>query len=50
MVDDCNIDKLLVSSWHLVYYQISGGPGITGCSHQSDIYLRECGLARELIH
>ena len=30
----------------LVYYQVSGVPGITGCSRRSDIYLGECGLAR----
>jgi len=36
--------------WLLVYYQVSGEPGIARCSHRSDIYLRECGLARKLIH
>ena len=45
-VDDCSMDKRLESSWRLVYYQVSGEPGITGCSRQSDIYLGECGLAR----
>ena len=28
IVDDCNMDECLESSWHLVYYQISGEPGI----------------------
>ena len=41
-VDDCNMDERLESSWRLVYYQVSGEPG-----RQSDIYFRECGLARE---
>jgi len=50
MVDDCNVDKRLESSWHLVYYQVSGEPGIARCSRRSDIYLGECGLARKLIH
>ena len=27
-VDDHNMDKRLESSWHLVYYQVSGEPGI----------------------
>ena len=27
----------------LVYYEVSGEPGITGCSRQSDIYLGGCG-------
>ena len=31
-VDNCNIDKRLESSWRLVYYQVSGEPGITCCS------------------
>ena len=44
------MDEHLESSWRLVYYQVSGEPGIARCSHQSDIYLRECGLARKLIH
>ena len=39
-VDDCNMDKRLESSWQLVYYQVSGEPGIAGCSRRSDIYLR----------
>ena len=46
-VDDCSMDERLESSWRLVYYQVSGEPGITGCSHQLDIYLGECGLARD---
>ena len=49
-VDDCNMDERLESLWLLVYYQVSGEPGIARCSHQSDIYLWECGLARKLIH
>ena len=49
-VDDCNMDERLESLWRLVYYQVSGGPGISRCSHQSHIYLGECGLARKLIH
>jgi len=44
-VDDCSMDKCLESSWHLVYYQVSGEPGIAGCSRRSDIYLGKCGLA-----
>ena len=36
-VDDCNMDKRLESSWHLVYYQVSGEPGIAHCSRRSDI-------------
>ena len=39
------MDKLLESSYHLVYYQVSGEPGIAGCSFQLDIYLGECGLS-----
>ena len=50
MVDYCNMDERLESSWHLVYYQVSGKPGIAGCSRRLDIYLGECGLARKLIH
>ena len=50
MADDCNMDERLESSWCLVYYQVSGEPGIAGCSHRSDIYLGECGLVRKLIH
>ena len=49
-VDYCNMDKRLESSWRLVYYQVSGEPGITRCSRWSDINLVECGLARKLIH
>ena len=45
-VDDCNMDERLESSWCLVYYQVSGEPGIAGCSRRSDIYFGECGLAR----
>jgi len=43
-VDDCSMDERLESSWRLVYYQVSGEPGIAGCSRRLDIYLRECGL------
>ena len=49
MVDDFNMDERLESSWCLVYYQVSGEPGITGYGHRSDIYLGECGLAHKLI-
>ena len=49
-VDDCNMDERLESLWLLVYYQVSGEPGIARCSHRSDIYFGECGLARKLIH
>ena len=38
MVDDCNMDEHLESSWRLVYYQVSGEPGIACCSRRSDIY------------
>ena len=34
-VDDCNMDERLESLRLLVYYQVSGKPGITHCSHQS---------------
>ena len=27
-IDDCNMDEHLESSWDLVYYQVSGEPGI----------------------
>ena len=46
MVDDYNMDERLESSYHLVYYWVSGEPGITGCSRQLDIYPGECGLVR----
>ena len=49
IVDDCNMDERLESSWCLVYYQVSGEPGITGYGRRSDIYLGECGLAHKLI-
>ena len=49
-VDGCNVDEHLASSWRLLYYQVSGEPGIAGCSRRLDIYLGECGLARKLIH
>ena len=44
-VDDCSMDERLESSWRLVYYQVSGEPGIAGCSRRLDIYPGECGLA-----
>ena len=31
-VDDCNMDKCLENSQHLIYYQVSGEVGIAGCS------------------
>ena len=40
------MDDHLESSWRLVYYQVSGEPGIAGCSRRLDIYLGEYGLAR----
>jgi len=49
-VGDCNMDERLESLWLLVYYQVSGELGIAHCSHRSDIYLGECGLACKLIH
>ena len=45
-VDNCNMDERLENSWRLVYYQVSGERGISGCSGRLDIYLGECGLAR----
>ena len=45
-IDDYNMDEHLESSYCLVYYWVSGEPGITGCSRRSDIYPGECGLAR----
>ena len=36
-VDDCNMNERLKSSWRLVYYQVSGEPGIAPCSRRSDI-------------
>ena len=38
-VGSYNMDELLESSCHLVFYQVSGEPCITGCSRQLDIYL-----------
>ena len=50
MVDDYNMDECpeslnerLESFYHLVYYQVSGEPGIAGCSCRSDIYPGKCG-------
>ena len=37
-VDNYNTDELLESSWRVVYYQVSGEPGIAGCSFRSDIF------------
>ena len=48
-VDNCNMDEHLESSWCLVYYKVSGEPGITGYGRRSDIYFGECGLAHKLI-
>ena len=31
-VDDYNMDEHLESSYRLVYYRVSGEPGIAGCS------------------
>ena len=49
-VDSYNMDEHLESSEHLVYYQVSSESGITGCSRQSNIYVRRYGLARTLIY
>ena len=45
------MEERLEQSQHLIYYQVSGEPGISGCkavtvrnSCQSDIYLTKCGL------
>ena len=43
--NDYNMDECLESSYRLVYYRVSGEPGIAGCSRRSDIYPGECGLA-----
>ena len=45
MINKYNMDKHLKSSYRLVYYQVSGEPGIAGCSRRLDIYPGECGLA-----
>ena len=50
VVNDCNMDKLLESSWRLVYYQVSGEQGIACCSCWSDVYFGECGPACKFIH
>ena len=47
-VDNCNTDEHLETCWRLVYYQVSGEPGIAGCSHRSDIYLRGVDLRASL--
>ena len=44
-VADCSMDERLESSYRLVYYRVSGEPGIAGCSCRSDIYPGECGPA-----
>ena len=49
-VDDCNMDEYLESFWSLVYYQVSGEPGIARHSRRPDIYFGSCGLVRKLIH
>ena len=41
-VDNCSMDEHLESSWGLLYYQVSGEPGIAGCNRRSDIYLGNC--------
>ena len=43
------MDERLESFWCLVYYQVSGEPGIAHCSRRSDI-TSGCELARKLIH
>jgi len=46
------MDKHLESSWRLVYYQVSGEPGIALCSRRSDILTRAvwtCAQAYSLI-
>ena len=45
-VADYNMDERLESSYRLVYYRVSGEPGIAGCSRRLDIYPGECGLVR----
>jgi len=45
MIDDYNMDERMESSCRLLYYRVSGEPGIAGCSRRSDIYPGECGLA-----
>ena len=37
------MDECQESSWRLVYYQVSGEPGITGCSRRSDFYPKGSG-------
>jgi len=49
-IDDWNMEERLESFWCLVNYQVSGEPGIAGCSRRSDIYLGKCGLACKIIH
>ena len=44
-VNGYNMDEYLESSERLVYYQVTGEPGIAGCSRRSDIYiLGGCGV------
>ena len=38
------MDECLETCWRLVYYQVSGEPGIACCSRRSDIYLRDMDL------
>ena len=44
-VNGYNMDQHLESSERLVYYQVTGEPGIADCSRRSDIYiLGGCGV------
>ena len=43
-INNYNMDEHLDSSKHLVYYQVTGEPGIAGYSRRSDIYLGGCRL------
>ena len=47
MVGYCNMDERLESNWHLVYYQVSGDPGIARCSCRLDIYLGSVDLCAQ---
>ena len=42
------MDESLESSWHSVYFQVSGEPGIAHCSRRSDIYLGSVDLRASL--
>ena len=50
MVNGYNLDEHLESSERLVYYQVTGEPGIAGCSRRSDIYRGGVDFARTLTH